>query len=86
MNNGAHKGGSPAAWQTVHDSPGLEDLWQLHYAVEGGKDHNVGEKFIANPGEDEKADAGRYLEVVAEPGGTFTVINSRNNFRKTYTK
>jgi competence protein ComEC len=86
MNNGAHKGGSPAAWQTVHDSPGLEDLWQLHYAVDGGKDHNVGEKFIANPGEDEKADAGRYLEVVAEPDGTFAVINSRNNFRKTYTK
>ncbi len=23
MNNGAKKGGSPAAWQTVHDSPGL---------------------------------------------------------------
>src|SRR5205085_7981621 len=30
MNNGAHKGGKPEAWQTVHDSPGLEDLWQLH--------------------------------------------------------
>ena len=26
MNNGAHKAGSPEAWQTVHDSPGLEDL------------------------------------------------------------
>ena len=41
MNNGAHKGGEAPAWQRVHDSPGLEDLWQLHYAVAGGPDHNV---------------------------------------------
>ena len=50
MNNGAHKGGSPEAWQTVHDSPGLEDLWQLHYAEDAGKEHNTGERFIANAG------------------------------------
>jgi competence protein ComEC len=84
MNNGAHKGGSPDAWQTVHDSPGLEDLWQLHYAVEGGPQHNVAEQFIANP--DEKADAGNYIKVLAEPDASFTVINSRNSFQKTYTK
>src|SRR5436190_666219 len=34
MNNGARKGGSPAAWQVVRSSPALEDLWQLHYAVD----------------------------------------------------
>jgi beta-lactamase superfamily II metal-dependent hydrolase len=84
MNNGAHKGGSPEAWQTVHDSPGLEDLWQLHYAVGGGEEHNVAEKFIANP--DEKADAGYYIKVVAGPDETFTVMNSRHKFQKTYTK
>jgi len=32
MDNGAHKAGSPEAWQTIHESPGLEDLWQLHTA------------------------------------------------------
>ena len=84
MNNGARKGGSPEAWQTVHDSPGLADLWQLHYAVAGGPAHNVPEKFIANP--DEKNDAGNYIKVLAQPDGTFTVINSRNQFQKTYTK
>jgi competence protein ComEC len=31
----------------VKDSPGLEDLWQLHYAVEGGKEHNLADSFIA---------------------------------------
>jgi len=84
MNNGAHKGGSPDAWNMVHDSPGLQDLWQLHYAVDGGKDHNVPEQFIANP--DEKSDAGYPLKVLALPDGTFTVVNLRNGFKKTYTK
>jgi competence protein ComEC len=82
MNNGARKGGSPEAWQTVHSSPGLQDLWQLHTSVEGGADHNVSEQFIANP--DEKNDAGNWIKVSAESDGTFTVTNSRNNFNKTY--
>ncbi|PYX04790.1 MAG: MBL fold metallo-hydrolase [Acidobacteria bacterium] len=80
MNNGAHKGGSPEAWQTVHDSPGLEDLWQLHYAEDAGKEHNTGEKFIANTGDKD----GNYIKVVAEPDGTFTVENSENKFKKEY--
>src|SRR5258708_9959678 len=81
MNNGAHKGGKPAAWQIVHDSPGLEDLWQLHYAVDAGKDHNVSDQFIANL--DEKNHAGNYIKVTARPDGSFTIFNSRNNFEKT---
>ena len=40
MNNGAKKGGSPEAWQIIRSSPGLEDLWQLHFAVAGGKENN----------------------------------------------
>jgi competence protein ComEC len=83
MNNGAHKGGIPAAWQIVHDSPGLQALWQLHYAVDGGKDHNSPDEFIANLGE---KDEGHYISVVAKSDGTFTVTNSRNGLSKTYTK
>jgi competence protein ComEC len=83
MNNGALKGGSPVAWQTVHDSPGLEDLWQLHYAVGGGDDHNSPEQFIANVGGN---DEGNFIMVAAEPNGTFAVVNSRNNHKKTYKK
>ena len=81
MNNGAKKGGSPAAWQTIHDSPGLEDLWQLHYSIEGAAQHNTSEQLIANP--DEKC-TGQYLKVSAEPNGSFSVWNSRNNFSKRY--
>ena len=83
MNNGVHKGGSPDAWETIHDSPGLQDLWQLHYAMGSDKAHNVSEMFIANP--EEKCE-GKYIKVTAETNGTFTVLNSRNNFKKTYTK
>jgi competence protein ComEC len=83
MNNGAIKGGHPVAWQIVHDSPGLEDLWQLHYSIQGDKDHNVDEKFIANVGGD---DQGNYIKVTAEPDATMTVTNSKSNFSKTYRK
>ena len=81
MNNGARKGGSPAAWQIVKDSPGVEDFWQLHYAMDGGKDHNVPDSFIANV--DEHCE-GKYLKLTAESDGSFTVFNSRNKFQKTY--
>ena len=84
FNNGAHKGGSAESWQTVHDSPGIEGMWQLHYAVGAGKDHNVAEEFIANP--DEKNDAGNYIQAWAEPDGSFRVENSRNHEKKTYAK
>jgi len=81
MNNGARKGGSPDAWQIVHDSQGLEDMWQLHYSMEGGKDHNVPDTFIANV--DEHCE-GEYLKLTAQSDGSFTVINSRNKFQKSY--
>jgi len=81
MNNGAMKGASPDAWQIVKDSPGLEDLWQLHYAEAGGKEHNVADSFIANV--DERC-MGQYLKVTAEGNGSFTVWNQRNKFEKSY--
>jgi beta-lactamase superfamily II metal-dependent hydrolase len=81
MNNGARKGGSPAAWQIVKDSPGLEDLWQLHYSMEGGKEHNAPDSFIANV--DEQCQ-GKYIQLTAKADGSFTITNSRNKFTKTY--
>ncbi|MEO7142008.1 MAG: MBL fold metallo-hydrolase [Bryobacteraceae bacterium] len=81
MNNGAKKGGSVEAWTTVKNSPGLEDLWQLHFAVEGGKDHNVPDSFIANV--DENGD-GKYISLSASADGGFVVTNSRNKYTKTY--
>lgn len=83
IDNGPRKGSSPAAWQIVHDSPGLEDLWQLHYAAESDKDHNVAEDRIANVKENCE---GKYIKVTAEADGAFTVTNARTGVTKTYSK
>jgi len=82
MDNGARKGGSAPAWQAIHSSPGLEDIWQLHYAVAGGKDNNAPDTFIANV--DEAGDAGLPLRVTAHADGSFVVVNPRNKYSKTY--
>ena len=81
MNNGARKGGTPAAFQTIRSSPGLEDIWQLHYAVAGGKENNPPDMFIANT--DENCE-GKWIRVTAHPDGSFTVVNTRNKSTKTY--
>lgn len=83
MNNGARKGGSPEIWQTIHDSPGLLDMWQLHFAVAGGKEHNSSDTFIANL--DEICE-GKWLKLTAQKDGSFSVANSRNKYEKTYRK
>ena len=83
INNGATKGGSPEALQTIRTSPGIEDIWQLHYAIDADKQHNSPDSFIAN------VDAnceGKWIKVIAEKNGTFTVSNSRNQFEKKYVK
>jgi len=81
MNNGARKGGSPEAWQTLRSSPGLEDIWQLHYALEAGKANNAPEAFIANL---EEHCQGNWVKISAELDGQFTVTNGRTGMTKAY--
>ncbi len=84
MNNGAHKAGSPEAWQTVHESPGLEDLYMLHTAEDSDAAHNSAEALIANP--KGAAHDGAYFKVVAQTDGSFSVMNSRTEKTKEYAK
>ena len=81
MNNGSKKGGSPSAWQIVRSSPGLEDIWQLHYAIAGGKENNSPDAFLADTAE---FGSGNYIKLSANKDGSFSVFNSRNKFSKTY--
>jgi competence protein ComEC len=81
MNNGPTKGGSAGAYKMLSGMPGLEDLWQLHFAMAGGREGNSPDTFIANI--DEKCE-GKYLKVTAHEDGSFTVYNSRNKYTKTY--
>ena len=84
MNNGPDTGGSVEAWQTIHDSPGLLDLWQLHLATRNDAAHNVAEQFIANTITDKCE--GNWIKIAARQDGSFSVFNSRNRFEKTYSK
>ncbi len=79
--DGAKKGGLAIVWQTLHDTPGLADIWQLHYAVAAGKDHNSSDPFLANLDE---ACRGQWIKVTVEKDGSFTVLNQRNKFEKKY--
>src|SRR5712692_5398114 len=48
MNNGTRKGGEPEVMKTVHSSPDLEDLWQMHFSLLSGQEYTVPGMFIAN--------------------------------------
>ena len=93
--------------KTIHSSPGLEDLWQLHFSQLSGQEYTVPGMFIANTFDDPQlrcpwrrclrhARCGStcsadpqcpyWIKVSANPDGTFTVNNSRNQFTKTYGK
>jgi competence protein ComEC len=90
MNNGAKKGGAVATFETLKNLPGLEDLWQLHYA-EDATDHNMSKDFIANLGTGGTLQTGvpdegavYTIHVEARPDGSFTVTNTRNGKKKDY--
>ena len=48
MNNGTRKGGLPEPMKVLHSSPGLEDLWQIHFSQLSGQEYTVPGMFIAN--------------------------------------
>jgi competence protein ComEC len=53
MNNGTRKGGVPEVMRVIHSSPGLEDLWQIHFSVLSGQEYTVPGLFIANGVDDQ---------------------------------
>jgi beta-lactamase superfamily II metal-dependent hydrolase len=94
MNNAGKKGASRDTWRTVRTSPGLEDLWQVHYSEQrpglpiyhepteqGGEDFNVPEQMIANVDDSD----GHFIKLSASKDGSFVVTNSRTGFMKEYT-
>jgi hypothetical protein len=141
MHNSTRKGGALTTMQNVWSSPGLQDLWQIHWAYSAGLEYNAPGLFIANlddpktiadvitgvipagggfggggfgggrggsgrgpggpppafaagaSGGGRAAGGGRagghdgpafYFKVSAHSDGSFTVLNTRNNFSKTY--
>ena len=81
MGNGARKGGAPQTWETLRGASGLEDIWQVHYSIAGGKEHNPPDDYIANLAGFDEA---HWIKLSARNDGTFSVTNGRNGFTKTY--
>jgi beta-lactamase superfamily II metal-dependent hydrolase len=48
VNNGTRKGGEPFSMQSMFSSPGLEDVWQMHFSLLSGQEYTVPGAFIAN--------------------------------------
>ena len=48
MNNGIRKGGEPALMKNLLTSPGLENLWEVHFSLLSGQEYTVPGLFIAN--------------------------------------
>jgi competence protein ComEC len=48
MNDGSSKGGPPATMKTLFASPGLENLWEIHFSILSGQEYTVPGLFIAN--------------------------------------
>jgi beta-lactamase superfamily II metal-dependent hydrolase len=96
MNNGPRKGGAVQTFEILNRLPTPIDLWQNHYSVPGGKEHNRPEMFIANltegvplpgarPGSAPvHTGAAHWIKVSARPDGRFTIANSRTAFAKAY--
>ncbi|MGD0965904.1 MAG: MBL fold metallo-hydrolase [Candidatus Acidiferrales bacterium] len=52
MNDGTRKGGRPVTMKTFYTSPGLENLWELHFSLLSGQEYTVPGLFIANTFDD----------------------------------
>jgi len=68
INNGTRKGGQPDVMKVLHSSPGLEDLWQIHFSELSGQEYTVPGIFIAN-GTDEPLTAMPVAPIAAPAPG-----------------
>jgi beta-lactamase superfamily II metal-dependent hydrolase len=67
MQNGTRKGAGSEAMPTMRSSPGLEDIWQLHWSYNAGIEQNSAGVFIANV--DEPATIASVLTAPPRGGG-----------------
>jgi competence protein ComEC len=93
INNAGKKGASREHFLTMKSSPGIEDVWQLHYSLPragvaslletsdpGGPELNTQEPLIANIDDT----TSHSIRVMARADGGFTVANARNGQKKEY--
>jgi competence protein ComEC len=75
MNNGTRKGGEPDAMKVLYSSPGLEDVWQMHFSLLSGQEYTVPGMFIANAVDDAPPTMPLSPMTVVQPGTPAPVHN-----------
>ena len=82
LGNGARKGADPPSWPILRATPGLADIWQVHYSAAGTRDTNPPPDYIANL--EQPVDEFHMIKLTVQPGGSYAVTNTRNGFTRTY--
>lgn len=91
MDNGSTKGATIPALDLIRNAPNKPVLWQLHYAVQAGDEHNTEAPRIANleapvgRGPTQVPDKGYMLKVTVNRDGHFTIFNERTEKTEQYT-
>ena len=84
INNGPHKGGSADGFNVVAQTPGLDQIWQTHRALDSGEAHNADEAFLANT-TDEAQCRGYWIKAIVAPDGrSYSLVNGRNDNARAY--
>ena len=81
---GSHKGGSSKGFEVVSQIPRIEDIWQVHRALDTDDAHNTEEGLIANHTDEEEC-VGHWLKAIVQPDGrSYSVLNGRNDWSRSY--
>ena len=83
-NNGPRKGGSAKSYAVVRDTPGIEDIWQVHRAMDADAAGNTDPQLIANL-VDEDDCVGHWIKATVQPDGrSWTMTNGRTGYSRNY--
>lgn len=82
INNGATKGGAASTFDTLKGSPGIQDIWQLHRAINNDAAHNTVDALIANIST--SPDSGYFVKASVARDGSYVLTNARNAETRTY--
>jgi hypothetical protein len=82
INNGAKKGGTPAAYRVLRRTPSIKDVFQLHRNVETTPADNARPELVAN---DDQACKGEWIRLHVDPPATsYTVEVHGKGTKRTY--
>jgi beta-lactamase superfamily II metal-dependent hydrolase len=82
MNNGAKKGGTPAAFKWLKETASIKDVFQIHRNVATGAADNTAPELTAN--DDEKCEGQGIVLTLDSSGKNYTVEVPSKKTRKTY--